>query len=53
VTSERIRREGQKNTQDADRLIKLAENCRQENAGKRVRPVLAAFGLLDPETANA
>ena len=53
VTSERIRREGQKNTQDADRLIRLAENCRQENAGKRVRPVLAAFGLLDPETANA
>lgn len=53
VTSERIRREGQKNTQDADRLIKLAENCRQENAGIRVRPVLAAFGLLDPETANA
>ena len=53
VTSERIRREGQKNTQDADRLIKVAENCRQENAGKRVRPVLAAFGLLDPETANA
>ncbi|HEX3438283.1 MAG TPA: guanylate kinase [Pseudacidobacterium sp.] len=53
VTSERIRREGQKNTQDADRLIKLAENCRQENAGKRIRPVLAAFGLLDPETANA
>jgi guanylate kinase len=53
VTSERIRREGQKNTQDADRLIKVAENCRQENAGQRVRPVLAAFGLLDPETANA
>lgn len=53
VTSERIRREGQKNTQDADRLIKLAENCRQENAGKRVHPVLAAFGLLDSETANA
>jgi guanylate kinase len=53
VTSERIRREGQKNTQDADRLIKVAENCRQENAGKRVRPVLAAFGLLDSETANA
>ena len=53
VTSERIRREGQKNTQDADRLIKVAENCKQENAGQRVRPVLAAFGLLDPETANA
>ena len=53
VTSERIQREGQKNTQDADRLIKVAENCRQENAGQRVRPVLAAFGLLDPETANA
>jgi guanylate kinase len=52
VTSERILREGQKNAQDADRLIKLAENCRQENAGKRVRTVLAAFGLLDPETAN-
>src|SRR6202012_3503200 len=53
VTCERVRREGQKNAQDADRLIKLAENCRQENAGERVRPVLAAFGMLDSETANA
>ena len=53
VASERICREGQNNAHDADRLIKLAEGCRQENAGERLRPVLAAFGLLDSETANA
>jgi guanylate kinase len=47
VASERIRREGRDSIQDADRLLKLAERCRQENAGERVRPVLKAFGLLD------
>ncbi len=52
VASERIHREGYDAGQDAVRLVKVAESCRQENAGDRVRPVLTAFGLLDPETAK-
>jgi len=50
VASERIYREGK--DPDADRLIQLAEACRQENAAERIRPVLAAFGLLDRETVR-
>jgi guanylate kinase len=50
VASERIRREGRPAAPDEDRLVKLAEGCRQENSGERVRPILKAFGLLDPET---
>lgn len=48
VTSERVRREGKPASEAAreiDRLVKLAERCRQENAGARVEPVLSAFGL--------
>lgn len=52
VTSERIRRDGGTATPDTDRLVKLAESCRQENAGARVRPVLDAFGLPDTENGN-
>lgn len=52
VASERIHREGDSSVQDADRLIKLAEGCRQENAGERIRPVLRAFGLLDGKTGT-
>jgi len=50
VASERIHREERQAAPDEDRLVKLAERCRQENSGERVRPVLKAFGLLDPET---
>jgi len=50
VASERIRREGRQAKPDEDRLVKLAEACRQENSGERVGPILKAFGLLDPET---
>lgn len=52
VASERIHREGDGSVQDADRLIKLAEGCRQENAGERILPVLRAFGLLDGKTGT-
>lgn len=45
VTSERIRRHQVPETQETAKLVKLAEGCRQENAGERVRLVLAAFGL--------
>jgi guanylate kinase len=49
VTSERIRRDGKTPASDTDRLVKLAEGCRQENASGRVQPVLAAFGLPGPD----
>jgi guanylate kinase len=52
VTSERLRREGRRPGPEEERLVKLAEGCRQQNADERVRPVLAAFGLLAPETAK-
>lgn len=48
VTWERIRRDGTDAAPDTERLIKLAESCRQENAGARMKPVLAAFGLPGP-----
>jgi len=50
VARERIHREERQAAPDEGRLVKLAERCRQENSGERVRPVLNAFGLLDPET---
>jgi guanylate kinase len=53
VISERLQREGRKPGSDMERLVKLAESCRQQNAEERVRPVLAAFGLSAPETAKA
>ena len=49
VASERMHREDCNSIEDAERLLKLAESCRLENSGARVRPVLKAFGLLDPE----
>lgn len=52
VASERVRRGENHAAQDTDRLVALAESCRQENAGSRIRPVLAAFGLLDQETSK-
>lgn len=52
VMSERLRRNGCKPGPDQERLVKLAESCRQQIAEKRVRPVLAAFGLPAPETAK-
>jgi guanylate kinase len=52
VISERLRREGRRPGPDQERLVKLAEGCRQQNAEARVKPVLAAFGLLTPETAK-
>ena len=45
VMSERIRRHNGGNAPDAERLMQLAEGCRQAHAGDRLRPVLKAFGL--------
>ncbi len=47
VASERIHRGRRKAAPDEERLVKLAESCRQENSSERIRPVLKAFGLLD------
>jgi guanylate kinase len=49
VTSERIRRDGHNVTPDTERLMKIAESCRQENTAARVQPVLTAFKLSGPE----
>ncbi|HYK36105.1 guanylate kinase [Alloacidobacterium sp.] len=52
VASERIHREGNIPVQDSERLMKLAEGCRQENACERIRPVLRAFGLPGEENGT-
>jgi guanylate kinase len=49
VTSERLQRAGLTPAPDQERLVKLAESCRQQNTDERVRPVLLAFGLPAPE----
>lgn len=51
IAAERAKR--QKSPVDAEtaRMIAIAEGCRRANAGDRLRPVLAAFGLLS--TARA
>ncbi len=53
VISERARRNGMPMDAEQERLMKLAENCRQENAVDRLRPVLASFGLIGSEAAHA
>ena len=47
VTSERARRGGKTVDRDTERLIEMAESCRQQHATDRLAPVLASFGLLD------
>jgi guanylate kinase len=47
VTSERARRGGKAVDTDTERLIEMAESCRQQHATDRLAPVLASFGLLD------
>jgi guanylate kinase len=52
VESERFQRNGipAGGSADADRLMRIAENCRQANAWARIEPVLRAFGV--PEAAG-
>jgi guanylate kinase len=52
VSSERIRRSGRPATPEEQRLIDLAEGCRQSNALARLQPVLSSFGLFDQETVS-
>ena len=52
VEAERFRRNGipDGSSGDAQRLIRIAESCRQANSESRIQPVLRAFGV--PEPAN-
>lgn len=47
VAAERIRRNADADADGADRerVLRLAEGCRQANSAERVRPVLQAFGV--------
>ncbi len=49
VAAERLRRNGSGNgnSPDRERLLDIADACRQENSEARIRPVLAAFGVTD------
>jgi guanylate kinase len=49
VAAERIRRNGDPgmNAADRDRVIALAESCRQANSEARIRAILRAFGIPD------
>lgn len=51
IAAERARRRKDPVDREAARMIEAAESCRKNNAGARLRPVLAAFGLLDPARA--
>jgi guanylate kinase len=50
VSAERIRRNGDAgiaadNPADRERVLRIADSCRQANSEGRVRPVLEAFGV--------
>lgn len=47
VAAERIRRNGIRadSATDAQRLVEIAESCRQTNSEARIQPVLRAFGV--------
>jgi guanylate kinase len=47
VAAERIRRNGVEagNVADRERVLEIAESCRQANSETRVKPVLQAFGV--------
>ena len=51
VQAERIRRGGGQHGPDSDRILRVADRCRQANSAVRLKPVLTAFGLFDPEDA--
>lgn len=51
VTAERLNRNaGARNAED-ERLMRLADGCRQRNSEARIRPVLQAFGVVNAEAA--
>ncbi|MGC2301407.1 MAG: guanylate kinase [Acidobacteriaceae bacterium] len=50
VAAERIHRNGTAgaNGAESDRVLRIAEACRQVNSEARIRPVLQAFGVTEP-----
>jgi guanylate kinase len=50
VAAERIRRNGTStaNGAESDRVLRIADACRQLNSEARIRPVLQAFGVPEP-----
>jgi guanylate kinase len=51
VAAERMTRDaGPRNAED-ERLMRLAEGCRQRNSEARIKPVLRAFGVVNAEAA--
>jgi guanylate kinase len=53
VIAERARRHAAPQDAETARMMQLADKCRQANAGNRLDPVLASFGLLDLQTTHA
>jgi guanylate kinase len=53
VIAERARRDGTPQDPETDRMMKLADKCRQANATDRLYPVLSSFGLLDMHATPA
>lgn len=53
VIAERARRHAAPQDPETARMLQLADKCRQANAGNRLDPVLASFGLLDLQTTHA
>ncbi|HVT99080.1 MAG TPA: guanylate kinase [Acidobacteriaceae bacterium] len=52
VAAERVRRSGDTSLSatDSNRVLALAESCRQANSQSRIRTVLRAFGVQEPGT---
>jgi len=50
VAAERIWRHesAERTPEDRERLLQIAESCRQRNSEARIRPVLEAFGVPEP-----
>jgi guanylate kinase len=53
VITERARRDATPQDPETERMIKLADKCRQANATDRLYPVLSSFGLLDMHATPA
>jgi guanylate kinase len=53
VIAERARRDGTPQDPETERMMKLADKCRQANATDRLYPVLSSFGLLDMHATPA
>ena len=51
VQAERTRRGTNENDPEKEQMLRLADQCRQENSTERLKPVLTAFGLFDSEEA--